>query len=253
MKSFTTIAAALLPVSVIISSWLFFQLAEVDKELVRLRAMNESQASQILVLRKKVSNKPSTVSEAKKGIGEDFSGHERGARETENGDEIKRVEEAASTTERRVQAIGRVVDLTREEEEQLTEIYENEEKVQLDDVLGKERAQFIREQQRKAYSRAEIEDLERDAYYFTRKFNLNDEQEVAVFNILTEVTEEQKLLREESNPSTPQERMQLMLDQTKLYREILRARLKEVMEKEQYEAYLEYDNESTAADVELWH
>lgn len=157
-----------------------------------------------------------------------------------------------------VAAVGRLLTLDDLEKEALQEMYESRHdqgaaNSSLEQILGEERAKVIRDEQRKAFSRSDLEDVERDAYYFSRKFNLSEDQELQVLNALTEVqtqiNDEGKL----STATTPRERMARILADAKLYRRFMMERMQKILSAEQFEQYAKYDQESAAADMELWH
>ncbi|MGA1192678.1 MAG: hypothetical protein ACO3XO_10410 [Bdellovibrionota bacterium] len=164
----------------------------------------------------------------------------------------------ARVAEMQTAAIGRLLSLTESEKDSLFEMYRAEQfadepHVSLESILGAERANFIREEKRKAFSRSELEDVERDAYYFSRKLGLNEDQELEVLSALTDI---QSQLREErkSVASLPmRERMQYMLREAKLYRQILMQRMQGILTQPQLAQYIQYDSESSAADMEMWH
>lgn len=164
----------------------------------------------------------------------------------------------ARVAEMQTAAIGRLLSLTESEKDSLFEMYRAEQSpdephVSLESILGAERANFIREEKRKAFSRSELEDVERDAYYFSRKLALNEDQELEVLSALTDI---QSQLREErkSVASLPmRERMEHMLREAKLYRQILMQRMQGILTQAQLAQYVQYDSESSAADMEMWH
>jgi hypothetical protein len=164
----------------------------------------------------------------------------------------------ARVAEMQTAAIGRLLSLTESEKDSLFEMYRAEQSpdephVSLESILGAERANFIREEKRKAFSRSELEDVERDAYYFSRKLGLNEDQELEVLSALTDI---QSQLREDrkSVASRPmRERMEYMLREAKLYRQILMQRMQGILTQAQLAQYIQYDSESSAADMEMWH
>ncbi len=164
----------------------------------------------------------------------------------------------ARVAEMQTAAIGRLLSLTESEKDSLFEMYRAEQSpdephVSLESILGAERADFIREEKRKAFSRSELEDVERDAYYFSRKLSLNEDQELDVLGALTDI---QSQLREDrkSVASRPmRERMEYMLREGKLYRQILMQRMQGILTQAQLAQYIQYDSESSAADMEMWH
>lgn len=178
----------------------------------------------------------------------------------ESAHDLRESEEArrARVAEMQTAAIDRLLSLTEGERDSLFEMYRAEQSpdephASLESILGAERANFIREEKRKAFSRSELEDVERDAYYFSRKLGLNEDQELEVLSALTDI---QSQLREErkSVSSLPvRERMEFVLREAKLYRRILMERMQGILTQAQLAQYIQYDTESSAADMEMWH
>ncbi|NBW41067.1 hypothetical protein EBR25_08695 [bacterium] len=167
-------------------------------------------------------------------------------------------ERAIQTAEMQTAAISRLLTLNDAEKDSLFEMYRaaqlsDEPYASLESILGEQRANFIREEKRKAFSRSEIEEVERDAFYFSKKLGLNEDQELEVLDALTDI---QSQLREErkSVSSLPmRDRMQFMLREAQLHRRILMQRMQSILTQAQLAQYIQYDSESSAADMEMWH
>ncbi|MCB9030120.1 MAG: hypothetical protein H6619_03650 [Deltaproteobacteria bacterium] len=124
----------------------------------------------------------------------------------------------------------------------------------LEDIIGKENAQFYKEQRKKAFQNSENEALEKELYYLSRKLDLKLEQELQIEKSLFSLKERAKDKNNANvEPTTPQEKLQAYMEQTKRENDILRKDLEAILSKEQYEQYLLLEAESSAAQVGVWH
>jgi hypothetical protein len=158
----------------------------------------------------------------------------------------------------RLSAINKIVGLTADEEMAVKDLLTEGQShpFTLEDIIGSEKANFYYQQQRASFNRSENEEIEKDLYFFSRRFGLDHEQESAVINILTEIKDQNKTNRGGSPArmgATPQERLKEILNETRIYRNTLKERLKSVLSEQQYQAFLAYDAESVAADMQMWH
>jgi hypothetical protein len=172
-------------------------------------------------------------------------------------------EEQAATRERivktQVAAVGRLIELSEAEAFELEEMYRARQDEAapfraLEDILGEERADFVRAEQRKAFSRNEMAEIERDTYYLSRKLGLSPQQEGELLNALTEV--EMQIEEERKGSSSAGDmraRISRMVREAQLYRRFLLERMQKILTPEQIQQYAEIDRDSSAADVELWH
>lgn len=195
----------------------------------------------------------------------DFKNHRNNSK-AQKALEIESDEE--SVVEMKVSAINKLVNLSAEEEGELRDHYyqqKNNADYQntLSDLLGEERTSFIREEQRRSFSKSEQENIEKDLYYYSRKFDFSSEQEKQVNNLLTviqgEVRESNKRITGEGGAEpigrelSGREKLRVMMKNIRYGRVMLKERMENILSEDQYRAFVEYENESTDADMELWH
>lgn len=167
-------------------------------------------------------------------------------------------ETSFSMAEFRVQALQKLVDLSPEQTEKLREKYESEARGEqapsLDSIIGEDLAQFVKEQRKRSFEQSERESIEKEAYFLSRRLDMTRDQEDQTFVVLESVELELKQWREDQEEGlSPRERMFLFVKENRLRRQLTRERLAAILESDQIEKYAQYDAQSSAADVELWH
>jgi hypothetical protein len=159
----------------------------------------------------------------------------------------------------RINSIGKFVPLNENQKQRLKEKFTAEletgsrDTETLEDILGKENADFYREQRKNAFERVLKESIEKEILYIARKLSLAADQEEAFrkayFEIETEITSNRDNPRPEmkNNAST----MEKLVLEEKERNRLLAERMKTILTPDQYQQFIEY--ESGNQDMQLWH
>jgi hypothetical protein len=124
----------------------------------------------------------------------------------------------------------------------------------LDDILGKESADYYRQQTQAAFSRAQEEETDREVFYQSRKLALTAEQESAFRQALNDTEAEVNAGGEHPGTATTMKaRMDEMLRENELREKLLNERLQTILSPDQYASYLTQQNSSSSADFEVFH
>lgn len=126
----------------------------------------------------------------------------------------------------------------------------NKETESLDEILGKDNADFYRQQKKAAFSRMLQESIEKEILFVSKKINLNQLQEDTFRKIYNEVEEEIKLKRESEKNSGINTLERLVLEE-KLRNKLLAERMKEILSPSQYKEFINY--QSGNQEMQLWH
>jgi hypothetical protein len=97
----------------------------------------------------------------------------------------------------RLSAINKVVGLSMDEELAVTDLLKEgaDHPFTLEDIIGADRAAFYYQQQRNSFTRSENEEIEKELYFYARRFGLEPEQETALFDILTDIKDQNRINR----------------------------------------------------------
>ncbi len=184
--------------------------------------------------------------------------------EPDSGDEAgaRRIEEASRW---RVSAIEKFVPLSDDQKERLAKKFADEagsvggEETgeSLEDILGEESATYYREQVKAAFQRVQDEETEKEVVWLGRQLSLSPEQEQEVRGVYSRVEAqvEREMGKAQSGGAelSAQNRVRRMVQENRLRSSLRSSMLKEVLSKQQYEAYLKSESESAASDMEVFH
>lgn len=170
--------------------------------------------------------------------------------------------------ESRVSSIGKIVNLNPQQRERLQTKYTQEalarrrgEKADtesLEEIIGEADSRFYKQQLENAYKKAQDQELERDLYYMSRRLSFNQLQENSVRDALSQVENavQERFQSEHSSPqyaSDPSYRVRLMMQENQFRSEWLAGKLKEILNPDQFQAYMQEEAESTGAELNMWH
>ena len=175
--------------------------------------------------------------------------------------EQQRQQEAARW---RVSAIEKFVPLTAGQRDRLSEKFRREAESgdeagaeSLEEILGQENADYYRQQVKAAFQRVQDQETEKEIVWMSRQLSLSADQERAVKGVYAGV--EQQVRQEFGSqqhggtPRSAQERVTLMILESRRRTELRNTQMKAVLSPEQYEAFLKNEAESASADVEVFH
>ena len=175
--------------------------------------------------------------------------------------EQQRQQEAARW---RVSAIEKFVPLTAGQRDRLSEKFRREaesgneaETESLEEILGQENADYYRQQVKSAFQRVQDQETEKEVVWMGRQLSLSADQERAVRGIYAgveqQVRQEFGAQQHGGAPRSAQERVKLMILESRRRTELRNTQMKAVLSPEQYEAFLKNEAESASADVEVFH
>jgi DNA primase len=170
--------------------------------------------------------------------------------------------------ESRISAIENIIPLSEQQKSRLKDKFTDEALARqrgakantelLTDIIGEENSKFYQERLASAFKKSKEQELERDVFYFSRKLNFNSSQEQQVRQLFTDVESQvvQRFQNEKSSPQYAQDpsfRVRLMLQENNFRKEWLESELQKILSPEQYQAYLQEEADSAAAELNMWH
>lgn len=168
--------------------------------------------------------------------------------------------------ESRISSLGRFFPLSEDQRERLRIKYRNEfarrrgvdvpEPETLEAIVGDENATFYRQQVQRSFDRAAEQERDREVYYLTRKLNLTAAQEQSMREAMVQTDlVVQGILAQEFDATRrgPGVRMQRMIRANELEAKELAERARSILDPEQYQAYLQEQNDSAAQEMGMWH
>lgn len=125
----------------------------------------------------------------------------------------------------------------------------------LEDILGKESAEYYRSEMGRAFQKAKEEDEEKEVLFMSRQLGLSEEQEARVRVAMTRAEEEVEAASKgaDSNAKGMESRLRAMMNETKARQDALNRLLAEILTPEQYRRYLEQEAASSASDFQVFH
>jgi hypothetical protein len=170
--------------------------------------------------------------------------------------------------ESRVSALGKVVGLNDEQRERLRSKYQAEavakrkgvrvETESLDQIIGEENNKFYQEQLNSAFEKSRSQELDREVYYTSRKLQLTSQQEESYRQLLATVEDKVKERFGEQRASAqfqndPSFRVRITIQENDFRSEWLNQQLKQTLAQDQYQAYVQEQADSSAAELGVWH
>jgi hypothetical protein len=170
--------------------------------------------------------------------------------------------------ESRVSALSKVVGLSDEQRQRLRTKYETEATAKrrgvsvntesLEDIIGAENNKFYREQLNSAFAKSQTQELDREVYYTSRKLQLSNQQEESYRQLLATVEEKVKERFGEQRASAefqndPSFRVRLTIQENEFRSDWLNQQLKQTLAQDQYQAYVQEQADSSAAELGVWH
>lgn len=157
----------------------------------------------------------------------------------------------------RLSAIEKFVQLNDAQREQLKQKFKAEinkqEAPSLEQVIGKESADFYKQQVQKAYEKSNQEQVDREVFYLSRILSLSPEQEAQVRQVVSDVKGSTDYVSHQSDSSNPISNLQKMLDSAKVQNDLLIEKMKQALTATQYQAFIEYQNNSSDSDFTMLH
>ena len=170
--------------------------------------------------------------------------------------------------ESRVSALSKVVGLNDEQRERLRSKYQTEaiakrkgtsaDTESLEQIIGEENNKFYREQLNSAFTKSQTQELDREVYYTSRKLQLSNQQEESYRQLLATVEEKVKERFGEQRASSefqndPSFRVRLTIQENEFRSDWLNQQLKQTLAQDQYQAYVQEQADSSAAELSVWH
>ena len=112
----------------------------------------------------------------------------------------------------------------------------------LEEILGQENADYYRQQVKSAFQRVQDQETEKEVVWMARQLSLSADQERAVRGIYAgvehQVRQEFGAQQHGGTPRSAQERVKLMILESRRRTELRNTQMKAVLSPEQYEAFL---------------
>ena len=123
----------------------------------------------------------------------------------------------------------------------------------LDDIIGRQSAEFYREERRKAFERVLQNSIEKEVLFIARRLALDEVQEEALRKIYFEAEE---LIRAKRELQSDEEKaakstMQRLIEEEKLRNKLLTEKVRNILDDSRYDEYITY--QSGSQDMQLWH
>lgn len=159
----------------------------------------------------------------------------------------------------KLSAVEKFVQINDAQREQLKQKFQLElskqEAPSLEDILGKDSADFYHSQVQAAYQKSHKEEVDKEVFYLARILTLSANQELQVRQVIADVKGSVDYLSHGSAnaAANPIANLQSMLDSVKVQNDLLAEKIKNVLTSEQYLAFQEYQNNSSDSDFSLLH
>lgn len=160
-----------------------------------------------------------------------------------------------------VAVIEKFVPLSESQKELLRDKYtlefEAEDGLPLEEIIGEENAEFVERELAAARARSELRRQKQEALYIVRELGLSAEREGEVFEVISRIEDQIEEWRAEQRVSRElvglKARMALAIEERNLRRDYRRSAFRGVLNSEEFESYLKWEEESAEADFTLWH
>lgn len=128
----------------------------------------------------------------------------------------------------------------------------------LEAIIGNDAANFYQEERRKSFERAMNDSIEKEVLFIARRLSLNASQEDALRNAYFEAEREVEASsliegNSQSEPGNRRSRMQLYIEKERKKDLLISEKLRNTLDPQQYEAYLEYQTSTGSSELEVWH
>jgi len=175
----------------------------------------------------------------------------------------------------RLSTVEKFIPLTDEQRKALADLFNRDvpwreqpgenERDEFAEIVGKENAQYYRDQMKQAFEQAEAESQEKEVLYMSKRLSLSPEQEAQVTAIMKDVsTQVRESLRVAAKDLNQPEgtaggganrggRIRRILAENSMRQEMLNQQLQNVLTPEQYRLYLEQQANSTDNRFQVWH
>ena len=170
--------------------------------------------------------------------------------------------------ESRLSAMNKLFTLTVDQQQRLRQKYTEESAARrakrpanaesLREIIGDTNAEFFQQQVTQSLEKAKSQELDREIYYVSRKLALTQPQEEQFRTVLAQVEKQvdETLQSQRSSPQfkeDPSYRVRLMIQENNLRTQQLSQELKRILSPDQYQAYLQEEADSAAAELGMWH